>query len=53
MSISRRTFLQTSLAGGAALTAFGFDVAPVYAQTQDAEDLAHDARRAAPARIVR
>ena len=32
MAISRRTFLQTSLAGGTALTAFGFDVAPVYAQ---------------------
>ena len=34
MSISRRTFLQTSLAGGAALTSFGFDVAPLYAQAK-------------------
>jgi formate dehydrogenase major subunit len=34
MEISRRTFIQTSLAGGAALSAFGFDVAPVYAQTR-------------------
>jgi len=34
MSISRRTFLQTSLTGGAALTAFGFDVAPLYAQAK-------------------
>lgn len=34
MSISRRTFLRTSLAGGAALSAFGFDVAPLYAQAR-------------------
>jgi formate dehydrogenase major subunit len=34
MSISRRAFLQTSLAGGAALTVFGFDVAPLYAQAK-------------------
>jgi formate dehydrogenase major subunit len=34
MSISRRAFLQNSLAGGAALTAFGFDVAPLYAQAK-------------------
>lgn len=34
MSISRRVFLQTSLAGGAALTSFGFDVAPLYAQAK-------------------
>jgi len=34
LSISRRTFLQTSLAGGAALTSFGFDVAPLYAQAK-------------------
>jgi formate dehydrogenase major subunit len=34
MSISRRVFLQTSLASGAALTAFGFDVAPLYAQAK-------------------
>jgi formate dehydrogenase major subunit len=34
MSISRRTFLQASLGGGSALTAFGFDVAPLYAQAR-------------------
>jgi formate dehydrogenase major subunit len=34
MAISRRAFLQNSLAGGAALTAFGFDVAPLYAQAK-------------------
>jgi len=34
LSISRRTFLQTSLAGGAALTSFGIDVAPLYAQAK-------------------
>ena len=34
MSISRRAFLQSSLAGGAALTAFGFDVTPLYAQAR-------------------
>src|SRR3954452_24490192 len=34
MAISRRIFLQRSLAGGAALTAFGFDVTPVYAQAR-------------------
>lgn len=34
MSISRRAFLQTSLAGGAAITAFGFDVTPLYAQAK-------------------
>ena len=34
MAISRRTFLQTSLAGGAALTAFGFDIAPLQAQSR-------------------
>jgi formate dehydrogenase major subunit len=34
MSISRRAFLQNSLAGGAALTAFGFDVTPVQAQAK-------------------
>jgi len=33
MAISRRTFLQSSLAGGAALTAFGFDVTPLAAQS--------------------
>jgi formate dehydrogenase major subunit len=34
MAISRRTFLQSSIAGGAALSAFGFDVAPVLAQAK-------------------
>jgi formate dehydrogenase major subunit len=34
MSICRRTFLQTSIAGGAALSVFGFDVAPVLAQAK-------------------
>src|SRR5207237_10116995 len=34
MAISRRTFLQRSLAGGAAITAFGFDVTPIYAQAK-------------------
>ena len=34
MPISRRTFLQSSIAGGAALTAFGFDVTPIAAQSR-------------------
>jgi len=34
MEISRRAFIQTSLVGGAAVSAFGFDVTPVYAQTR-------------------
>lgn len=34
MAISRRAFLQSSIAGGAALTAFGFDVTPVVAQAK-------------------
>jgi len=34
MEISRRTFIQSTVAGGAALTAFGFDVTPVYAQAK-------------------
>ena len=34
MPISRRTFLQSTLAGGAALTAFGFDVTPLAAQSR-------------------
>ena len=34
MSISRRTFIKTSLAGGVTASAFGFNTAPVYAQTQ-------------------
>jgi len=34
MDISRRRFLQTSIAGGAAVSAFGFDVSPAYAQAR-------------------
>jgi formate dehydrogenase major subunit len=34
MAISRRAFLQTSIAGGAALSAFGFDVRPAFAQAK-------------------
>ena len=34
MEISRRAFFQTTMAGGAALTAFGFDVAPLQAQAK-------------------
>src|SRR5205807_4387466 len=34
MEISRRTFMQSAVAGGAALSAFGFDVTPVYAQAR-------------------
>src|SRR5678816_909378 len=34
MDISRRVFIQSTVAGGAALTAFGFDVTPVYAQAK-------------------
>jgi formate dehydrogenase major subunit len=34
MAVSRRTFLQSSLVGGAALSAFGFDVAPIVAQSR-------------------
>ena len=34
MSVSRRTFIKTGLAGGLTASAFGFDTAPVYAQTQ-------------------
>jgi formate dehydrogenase major subunit len=34
MAISRRTFLQSSIVGGAALSAFGFDVTPVLAQAK-------------------
>lgn len=34
MSVSRRVFLQSSLAGTAALTTFGFDVAPLSAQAK-------------------
>jgi formate dehydrogenase major subunit len=34
MDISRRRFLQTSIAGGAAVSAFGFNVGPAYAQAR-------------------
>jgi formate dehydrogenase major subunit len=34
MKVSRRTFIKGSLVGGAGLSAFGFDLTPVYAQTQ-------------------
>ena len=34
MQISRRAFIQTTVIGGAGLSAFGFDVAPVYAQAK-------------------
>jgi formate dehydrogenase major subunit len=34
MAISRRAFLQRSLIGGATLSAFGFDVAPIAAQAR-------------------
>jgi formate dehydrogenase major subunit len=34
MDLSRRTFIKTTIAGGVGLSAFGFDLAPVYAQTQ-------------------
>src|SRR5881227_4493353 len=34
MTMSRRTFLQSSIVGGAALSAFGFDVTPVLAQAK-------------------
>jgi formate dehydrogenase major subunit len=34
MAVSRRTFIQSTLAGGAGLSVFGFDVAPVAAQAR-------------------
>jgi formate dehydrogenase major subunit len=34
MDVSRRTFIKTTLAGGATASVFGFDTAPIYAQTQ-------------------
>jgi len=34
MDISRRTFIQSTVYGGAALSAFGFDVTPVHAQAK-------------------
>jgi formate dehydrogenase major subunit len=34
MEVSRRTFIKTTIIGGAGLSAFGFSLTPVYAQTQ-------------------
>ncbi len=34
MEVSRRRFIKTGLVGGVAVSAFGFDLTPVYAQTQ-------------------
>ena len=34
MQISRRAFIQTTVIGGAGLSAFGFDVGPAYAQAR-------------------
>jgi len=34
MGVSRRAFIKTTLTGGAGLSAFGFSLAPVYAQMQ-------------------
>src|SRR5688572_3194350 len=34
MDVSRRTFIKTTIVGGAGLSAFGFSLAPVYSQTQ-------------------
>jgi formate dehydrogenase major subunit len=34
MDVSRRTFIKTTLVGGAGVSLFGFNLAPVYAQTQ-------------------
>jgi formate dehydrogenase major subunit len=34
MEVSRRTFIKTTLVGGAGVSVFGFNLAPVYAQTQ-------------------
>ena len=34
MDISRRAFIQASLAGGAAVSVFGFDITPVHAQAR-------------------
>ena len=52
MAISRRAFLQGSIAGGATLSVFGFDLAPVHAK-RDAAPIAHAtlrSRRRATAR---
>src|SRR5215510_1969167 len=34
MEVSRRTFIKVGLVGGVGASAFGFNLAPVYAQTQ-------------------
>jgi formate dehydrogenase major subunit len=34
MDVSRRTFIKTTLVGSAGVSVFGFNLAPVYAQTQ-------------------
>jgi len=34
MNVSRRTFIKATLTGGSAVSAFGFNLAPVHAQTQ-------------------
>ena len=34
MEVSRRTFIKAGLTGGIGVSAFGFNVAPVYAQAQ-------------------
>src|SRR5690349_292606 len=34
MEVSRRTFIKTTLIGGAGVSVFGFSLAPIYAQTQ-------------------
>src|SRR5918911_2031214 len=34
MEVSRRTFIKTTVVGGAGVSVFGFSLAPVYAQTQ-------------------
>src|SRR3984885_10554803 len=34
MDLSRRAFIKSTIAGGAALSVLGFDLTPVYAQTQ-------------------
>jgi len=34
MEVSRRTFIKATLVGGVGVSAFGFNLAPVYAQTQ-------------------
>src|SRR4029078_3671350 len=34
MDVSRRTFLKATVVGGAGVSVFGFNLAPVYAQTQ-------------------